>query len=94
LLGASRSLVKLTAPAVNAWSHSNGLQGVKRSELDNVDLKIMTDLRTLTGVWVGDIGLGQALRDHRIRLDGSTRLKRDIATWLGKNYFADVSPAR
>lgn len=59
-----------------------------------VDLTMQTDLRTLTGVWMGDIGLGQALRDHRIRLDGPTRLRRDIATWLGRNYFADIPAAR
>ncbi len=59
-----------------------------------VDLTVLTDVRTLTGVWMGDIGLGQALRDHRIRLSGANHLKRDISTWLGKNYFADVGPAR
>ena len=58
-----------------------------------VDLKVTTDVRTLAGVWMGDIALGQALRDNRIRLTGPTRLKRDISTWLGKNYFADVKPA-
>jgi len=60
----------------------------------DIDLEILTDVRTLTGVWMGDIGLGQALRDGRIRLTGSTRLKRDISTWLGKNYFSDIKPAR
>jgi DNA-binding HxlR family transcriptional regulator len=59
-----------------------------------VDLQVLSDVRTLTGVWMGDIGLGQALRDGRIRLAGATPLKRDIATWLGRNYFADVRPAR
>jgi DNA-binding HxlR family transcriptional regulator len=59
-----------------------------------VDLKVTTDVRTLTGVWMGDIALGQALRDQRIRLAGPTQLKRDISTWLGKNYFADVKSAR
>jgi DNA-binding HxlR family transcriptional regulator len=59
-----------------------------------VDLQVLSDVRTLTGVWMGDIGLGQALRDGRIRLTGSTPLRRDIATWLGRNYFADVRPAR
>jgi len=43
---------------------------------------------------MGDIGLGQALRDHRIRLSGKTKLKQDISTWLGRNYFADVNPAK
>ena len=60
----------------------------------DTDLEVVTDIRTLTGVWMGDIQLGQALRDNRIRLSGPTELKRDISTWLGKNYFADVKPAR
>jgi DNA-binding HxlR family transcriptional regulator len=58
------------------------------------DLKATTDIRTLTGVWMGDISLGQALRDRRIRLTGNTELKRDISTWLGTNYFADIPSAR
>ena len=60
----------------------------------DIDLKVTTDVRTLTGVWIGDIALGQALRDHRIRLDGATSLKRDIATWLGRNYFSNIRPAK
>jgi DNA-binding HxlR family transcriptional regulator len=59
----------------------------------DVDLNVLTDIRTLTGVWMGDIGLGQALRDRRIRLSGQPQLKRDISTWLGRNYFADINPA-
>ena len=59
----------------------------------DVDLEVRTDVRTLTGVWMGDISLSQALRDHRIRLTGSTQLKRDISTWLGKNYFSDIKQA-
>lgn len=59
-----------------------------------VDLQIRTDVRTLTGIWMGDISLGQALRDGRLRLTGTTQLRRDISTWLGRNYFADVKPAR
>ena len=60
----------------------------------DIDLELLTDVRTLTGVWMGDIGLGQALRDKRIRLTGPTRLKRDISTWLRRNYFADIGAAR
>ena len=60
----------------------------------DVDLEVVTDVRTLTGVWMGDAGLGQALRDRRIRLTGQTQLKRDISNWLGRNYFADINPAK
>lgn len=59
-----------------------------------VDLQLLTDVATLTGVWMGDIGLGQALRDKRIRTTGPERLIRDISAWLGTNYFADIGPAR
>ncbi len=59
-----------------------------------VDLQLLTDVATLTGVWMGDVGLGQALRERRIRMTGPERLKRDISTWLGTNYFADVEAAR
>ena len=60
----------------------------------DIDLELLTDVRTLTGVWMGDIGLGQALRDRRIRLTGPARLKRDISTWFKRNYFADIEAVR
>jgi DNA-binding HxlR family transcriptional regulator len=59
-----------------------------------IDLQVVTDVRTLTAVWMGDLGLGQALRRKLMRVMGPPRLKRDLPTWLGTNYFADVEPAR
>ena len=59
----------------------------------DTDLKVATDVRMLTGVWVGGIGMGQTLRDGRVRPTGPTRSKRDTATWLGGNDFADIRPA-
>ncbi len=59
-----------------------------------VGLQVSTDVRTLTAVWMGDIGLRQAVRSRQLQLMGPGRFKRDIATWLGTNYFADVKPAR
>lgn len=60
----------------------------------DVDLHIETDLKTLTGVWMGDVSLGQALRSRSIAVTGASDLKRSMSTWLGTNYFADVKPAR
>ncbi len=59
-----------------------------------VSLHILTDLKTLTGVWMGDMSLGRALRSGLITVTGATDLKRKISTWLGTNYFADVKAAR
>jgi DNA-binding HxlR family transcriptional regulator len=58
-----------------------------------VDLQLVASLRTLTAVWMGDMVIGQAIRSRLIKLSGPTRLKRDISTWLGTNYFADVESA-
>lgn len=58
-----------------------------------VDLQVVTTVKSLTAVWMGDIGLGQAIRTKLLKLSGPARLKRDISIWLGTNYFADVEPA-
>jgi len=59
-----------------------------------VDLHIVTDTKTLTGVWMGDLSLRHALRTKLISLYGSSSLKRNISNWLGRNYYADVKPAK
>lgn len=58
------------------------------------DLKITTDLRTLTAAWMGDTTIMKAIREKSIILSGSSHLKKNIAVWLGTNYYADVKPAR
>lgn len=60
----------------------------------DVDLHVLTDLKTLTGVWMGDLSLGQALRNKLITVTGDQAMKRNMSAWLGTNYYADVKPAR
>jgi len=59
-----------------------------------VDLHICTDVKTLTGMWMGDIGFVPAIRSKALVMKGSAKLKKDISTWLGTNYFAAIAPAR
>ena len=59
-----------------------------------IDLHIVTDVKTLTGVWMGDLTLNQAIRKKLLMASGSAALKRDMSAWLGRNHFADVKPAR
>jgi len=59
-----------------------------------VDLHILTDTKTLTGVWMGDLSLRQALQTELVRLHGTSKLKKNISEWLGRNYYADIRPAR
>jgi len=57
-----------------------------------VDLQVTTTVRSLTAVWMGDMGLGQAVRNKLIKVSGPAKLKSDISVWLGTNYFAAVKP--
>jgi len=59
-----------------------------------VDLTISTDLKTLTAAWMGDTTMMKAMREKSILVDGSSYLKKNIAMWLGANYYADVKAAR
>ena len=55
---------------------------------------MVTNVKTLTQVWMGDISLGKALRGKLITITGSPYLKRNITKWLGRNYFSGVKPVR
>jgi DNA-binding HxlR family transcriptional regulator len=59
----------------------------------DIDLHVLTDLKTLTRVWMGDIGLALAQRKGLLEVSGSPDLKRNISGWLGTSYYADVRPA-
>ena len=59
-----------------------------------VDLTISSDLRTLTAVWMGEISIARAMRERKVIVAGSSYLKKNIAAWLGTNYYADVKPGK
>lgn len=59
----------------------------------DVDLHLTTDVRTMTEVWMGTIGLNEAVHGHTIRLDGPPSLQRRLHDWLGLNQFAHVPRA-
>lgn len=54
------------------------------------DLFVITDSRVVTWVWYGDIALGHAIDDGRIRLHGPRRLCDAFPSWLRLNMLADV----
>lgn len=58
-----------------------------------VQLKISTELRTLTAIWMGDAKMALETKAGRVQITGDSRLKRDISKWLGTNFYADVKPA-
>lgn len=60
----------------------------------DVDLTITSDLKTLTAVWIGDTTIMKTMREKTVAVTGVSHLKKNIAVWLGTNYFADIKPAK
>jgi DNA-binding HxlR family transcriptional regulator len=60
----------------------------------DVDLRVVTDVRTLTSVWLGDAPLSRAVKRRKIRLRGPEELRRAFPGWLGLSLFADVERQR
>lgn len=48
-----------------------------------VDVTIRSDPKTLTAVWMGDLGLTAALRSRTIELEGPRHLVRSFPKWFG-----------
>ena len=55
-----------------------------------IDLAIYTDLECITRIWMGDVDLGAARSDRRVRLEGEGRLKQSMGQWFGRSPFAAV----
>jgi DNA-binding HxlR family transcriptional regulator len=53
-----------------------------------VDLTVESDVRTLTLVWLGDLPIGEALRNRTIRLEGPRPLREGFPRWLALTPFA------
>jgi DNA-binding HxlR family transcriptional regulator len=60
----------------------------------DVDLYVITDVKTMTQVWMGDIKVDRAVANELIELHGSPQLARRIGSWLGRSFFAGVERPR
>lgn len=57
-----------------------------------VDLYITSTVRTMVGIWEGDIGLRVAQRRNLLTTRGNRALARSMPDWLGINPYADIRP--
>jgi hypothetical protein len=56
-----------------------------------VDVIVRSDAKTLTAVWMGDLGLGAALGSGAIELEGPRRFVDSFPKWFGLHpLFAGV----
>lgn len=58
-----------------------------------VDLFVETSLRALTQIWLGHLGLDEALREGRLRLDGSRGEVAAFRSWFALSHFAPAGAA-
>ena len=77
------------------WIVSNGAE-VDLCPVDpgyEVDLLVMTDLPTLTRVWMGDLSAKSAMATGKIELEGPRIFRRSFEHWLGLSCFAGIRKA-
>jgi DNA-binding HxlR family transcriptional regulator len=55
-----------------------------------VDLFVVTDVRTMTAVWIGDLSLASAIASGALETHGPTDLRRRLNAWLGLSAFAPI----
>lgn len=69
---------------------------VERGEVDlcsvdpgfDIDLYVVTDLRTMTAIWMGLATLSKEVEADRVQLTGCRELARSMQGWLGLSPFA------
>lgn len=98
-----RAVIQFQYPGLPAtrrlwWLLVEPETGVDLCSIDpgfDVDLYVVTDLRTMTAIWMGVENVRAALATARMTLTGDRRLAADIQSWLGLSPFARaVKPAR
>ena len=55
-----------------------------------VDITVRSDAKTLTAVWMGDLGVAAALSAQSIELEGPRTLVRSFPKWFGLHPFATI----
>jgi hypothetical protein len=82
-----RSTTQAGASACGGWCWSPmGWTYTSSRRASKVDLE--SDVRTLTLVWLGDLPIGEALRNRAIRLEGPRPLREGFPRWLALTPFA------
>ena len=57
-----------------------------------VDIELITDLRTMSHVWAGDMDIRMAKNTGRLELKGDPIFLRTISCWLRPGTFAHIRP--
>lgn len=60
----------------------------KKDPGHDVDLYVVSDLRSMTAVWMGLMTVQEAIDGGNLKLTGTPQLKSSMRTWLGLSAFA------
>ncbi len=71
---------------------------IHRKEIDlcrtdpgfDVDLHVLSDLQTLTAIWMGNISLSSAVRGNSVQMKGESTLKKNMKNWFTLSVVANV----
>jgi len=56
----------------------------------DVALYLVTDLRTMTEIWMGDVPLKRAIEEGTLEVHGRTEIRRCLQPWLQLSPFAGI----
>lgn len=60
----------------------------------DVDLYIHSNLADLAEVWMGDVGIREAMAEDAVVITGSSHLMRTISSWMPQSRYAAIRPKR
>jgi DNA-binding HxlR family transcriptional regulator len=94
-----RTVVAFTFPGLPKFAHWwIVIDGPKERELcvhnpgSEADVRIRTDVRTLTEIWAGDTPMSSARKDGRFQVSGDPALTRTVSSWLCSCSNAHIRP--
>jgi len=84
--------IDLPAPKKRWWlvNEDNEVDLCLKDPGYEVDLYLVTDLRTLTEVWMGDVSLERANEESKLEISGREGLRRRLRSWLRLSPFAGI----
>jgi DNA-binding HxlR family transcriptional regulator len=91
-----RAVIQFVYPELSATRRQWWLLVDKGKDVDlcsidpgfDVNLYVVTALRTMTSIWMGLSTLEEELNRHTVRLTGDAALQQSMSQWLGLNHFA------
>lgn len=99
-LPGGRTVIKFHFPRLPKFAHWwIVLEGDGTRELcihnprREIDVEVVTDLRTMTEIWTGDVEIRHAKESGKLQLKGKAPLVRSFAAWLRPGLFSHVRPA-